>query len=203
MLKIGFDAKRLFNNYTGLGNYSRTLVSNLQINFPDNEYFLYSPSAKNNAQTENFYSDSFKIIKPNHFFKNYWRTFGVVNNIIADDLDIYHGLSHELPIGAQKSRTTNIVTIHDLLYLLYPDNFSAIDRKIYDFKFRHACKVADKIVAISNNTKKDIITYFGIEPEKISVIYQTCSDIYKRKISQETIDIVTKNINYQISIYCM
>ena len=43
-MKIGFDAKRYFNNKTGLGNYSRTLVSNLYTYYSNDEYFLYSPA---------------------------------------------------------------------------------------------------------------------------------------------------------------
>ncbi len=52
MYRLGFDAKRLFNNFTGLGNYSRTLLFNLGHYFPDNAYFLYTPKVKDNAETQ-------------------------------------------------------------------------------------------------------------------------------------------------------
>ena len=42
-MKIGFDAKRILYNRTGLGNYSRFVVNSLSTHFPDNEYKLYSP----------------------------------------------------------------------------------------------------------------------------------------------------------------
>lgn len=45
-MKIGFDAKRIYHNTTGLGNYSRDLVGMLSLYFPDNEYFLYNPKPK-------------------------------------------------------------------------------------------------------------------------------------------------------------
>jgi hypothetical protein len=53
-MKIAFDAKRLFNNHTGLGNYSRSLVRNLQLSYPTNEYHLFTPEKKHLESTENF-----------------------------------------------------------------------------------------------------------------------------------------------------
>lgn len=42
-MKIGFDAKRAYHNYTGLGNYSRDLIQNLLTYYPDFECHLYAP----------------------------------------------------------------------------------------------------------------------------------------------------------------
>jgi hypothetical protein len=53
-MKIGFDSKRLFCNFTGLGNYSRTLVRNLCHFYPENDYFLYSSSVKDTDETNEF-----------------------------------------------------------------------------------------------------------------------------------------------------
>ena len=53
-LVIAFDAKRLFNNFTGLGNYSRTLLKNLEHFYPQNEYHLFTPKITKNKETEFF-----------------------------------------------------------------------------------------------------------------------------------------------------
>ena len=45
-MKIGFDAKRLFNNTSGLGNYSRTLVGSLAVEYPGDTYVLFTPKRK-------------------------------------------------------------------------------------------------------------------------------------------------------------
>ena len=50
-MKIGFDAKRLYNNFTGLGNHSRTTIDILTAEFPDNEYWLYTPKVRLNGTT--------------------------------------------------------------------------------------------------------------------------------------------------------
>ena len=49
-MKIGFDAKRLFNNFTGLGNYSRFVVNALLDYAPGNEYLLYTPKRRNHPE---------------------------------------------------------------------------------------------------------------------------------------------------------
>ena len=54
MFRIGYDAKRLFNNFTGLGNYSRTLLRNLALYYPDDDYFLYTPKVVRTEQTQYF-----------------------------------------------------------------------------------------------------------------------------------------------------
>jgi glycosyltransferase involved in cell wall biosynthesis len=173
-MHIGYDAKRLFHNYTGLGNYSRTLLRSLATFYPEQAYFLYSPSSRVNSETQYFMSDpAFSVRTPRGPFKAWWRRIGVKRQLKRDRIALYHGLSHEIPFGLKQEGIKSIVTIHDLIFLRYPEQYRWADRQIYSFKFRHACRHADAIVAISESTKKDIIHYFGIPPEKIHVIYQS------------------------------
>ncbi|MBI9065701.1 MAG: glycosyltransferase family 4 protein [Salinivirgaceae bacterium] len=188
MLKIGFDAKRLFNNFTGLGNYSRSLVSGIKKYHPENELFLFTPKIQKKEDTKPFFENTYNIITPKSGSKNLWRTSKCIKDIKQNELDIYHGLSHELPIGIKNTKSKSLVTIHDLIYKTYPNDFSLIDRKIYDFKFRFACKHADKIIAVSNSTKQDLIKHYHLNPEKIAVCYQTCHDMFKVELNQDTLD---------------
>lgn len=178
-MKIGFDSKRLFNNYAGLGNYSRTTVRNLRIFYKEHEFHLYSPSVRRTTQTAFFLDQkSFHVHSSNSFFKSYWRTYSIRNQLKKDKIDLYHGLSHEIPVGLQKLKIKSVLTIHDLIFRIYPDLFNFLDTRIYDQKVRYSCKKSDKIIAISNNTKTDIINIYGIEPDNIEVIYQPCDAIY-------------------------
>lgn len=178
-MKIGFDAKRLFLNDTGLGNYSRTLVKNLHQFYPGNEYFLFTPSIRKTKDTAFFIDHpDFKIITPQNRFKIWWRTKGMVQDIIKENLDIFHGLSHELPIGLAGKGIKTIVTVHDLIFERYSQLFPLWDRWMYQLKYRNAAKVADKIIAISENTKNDIMEIWHVPEQKISVVYQSCSEGY-------------------------
>ncbi len=187
-MKIGFDAKRIFHNFTGLGNYSRNTVRLLSTYFPENQYMLYTPKpgkapfSHNESNTEILYPQPF-IHK---LFPSYWRVKLMVSQLRKDKPDVYFGLSNELPNGIERTGIKTIVTIHDLIFLRHPEFYSKIDRKIYEYKFRRACFVAHKIIAISRQTKNDIVNYFGIGPEKIDVVYQGCNTIFHNDAGQES-----------------
>ncbi|OFX51614.1 MAG: hypothetical protein A2066_06215 [Bacteroidetes bacterium GWB2_41_8] len=173
-MKIGFDAKRAFNNAAGLGNFSRNTISALSRQYPCDKFFLFNPGSKRPLFVA---PGNAAEIRPEHFWwkslNNAWRTFQITRLAKNLDLDIYHGLSHELPAGIEKTGIKSVVTIHDLIYIRYSEFFKRIDRNIYDRKFRHACRVADRIHAISAQTKRDLIQFFAVPAEKIEVVYQS------------------------------
>ena len=187
-MRIGFDAKRAFLNNTGLGNYSRDTIRLLAHFYADNKYFLYTPKEKENsclAFLKNRKNISIRTPQSliNKALKSYWRSKSIVRDLFTNKIDIYHGLSHELPLGIEKTNIKTVVTIHDLIFIRYPNLFRTIDRKIYYKKFKSACHRADKIIAVSQQTKQDIIDFFDIPEEKIEVVYQGCNLIFQDKIA--------------------
>lgn len=179
-IKIGFDAKRAYLNKTGLGNYSRGVIESLAEFFPENEYHLYTPKIGNGFGSKIF--DLLKSIRVHlpkpKAFKFLWRSKGIVQDLFRDKIQLYHGLSQELPIGIQKSGIKTVVTIHDLIYLKYPQYFGLINRKIYEWKARKACQTADVVIAVSERTKSDLVDEFQLDPQKIKVVYQSCDPIF-------------------------
>ncbi len=188
--RIGFDAKRLFNNFTGLGNYSRTLLRNLSEYHPDEAYFLYTPKVQQTPQTQFFLdSPTFNLRVPSKA-RLLWRSYGMKSDIVRDKLDLYHGLSHEIPVGFPVTGIPSVVTIHDLIFKHYPDQYKWFDRQVYDRKFRYACENSDLIIAISECTKQDIVAYYQIPEEKVRVIYQSCHEgfmVDKNPNTKETV----------------
>lgn len=174
-MKVAFDAKRIFNNTTGLGNYSRTLLDNLRRFHPELEYLLFTPSVNKKASDKN-YAQEFKTITTNTRFKNLWRSYGIRKDLEQEKIDIYHGLSNEIPFWLRKIQT--IVTIHDVIFKVLPNTYPKIDIWMYEEKTRYACRYANTIIAISEKTKSDLIKYYEVEPERIKVIYQACAPIY-------------------------
>ena len=173
-ITIGLDAKRIVRNGTGLGSYGRTLVRDLAA-IDGLNLRLYAPDAGRDdlrsQVTGTFcYPEGFQPLG-----KSYWRTRGIVSQLVRDGVQVYHGLSGELPIGLQKAGIRSVVTIHDLIFMRHPEWYSAADVKIYTQKFRHAIEEADRIVAISECTRRDICELGDTGPEKVELIYQSCS----------------------------
>ena len=196
-MKIGFDAKRAFHNNTGLGNYSRFVMEGLLKYFPKNEYFAYS-KPPNPRWGSLFDKNSLYLkIPPSGVGGLFWRTFFIKNDLKRDGIQIYHGLSNELPFGKMPSGIKMVVTIHDLIFERYPKLYPFFDNLIYKIKFRKACKNADAIVAVSEQTKRDIIDFYGINPAKIHVIYQDCDVAFQVKLNVEQVEKVKEQYQFK------
>lgn len=192
-MKIGFDGKRATQNFTGLGNYSRYIIEILCRYYPHNEYILYAPKKRSNKMLELLLSQfqcvniSFPVQSCWKRLSSIWRIWGISKQIQKDEIQIFHGLSNELPLNIRQAKgIKSVVTIHDLIFLLFPQYYPIIDRTIYAYKFRKACQNADKIIAISECTKRDIIRFFHIPEKKIEVIYQGCDSSFQKTASADT-----------------
>ncbi len=181
-MKIGFDGKRATHNFRGLGNYSRGVIEGLLAN-SSHELFLFTPAYKDPRAIHWIQScPSLNLVTPSSFIENtlpsFWRTFLLGHEINWKKIDIFHGLSHEIP-NLPKSRSfRTVVTIHDLIFLRYPEYFTFIDRNIYLKKIKYAVNNADLIIAICEQTKNDLINFLDVNPEKIVVHYQSVPKLF-------------------------
>lgn len=181
-MKIGYDAKRLFHNSSGLGNYSRDLVRVLSSYSKELDLLLFSKSSSPRAEKllEN-QNVQFVPLKKGSLSRQ--RLMGIQAQ--KEGCDLFHGLSGELPLRWGKAPIGKIVTIHDLIFLRLPKYYSFFDRKVHEWKFKKACASADRIIAISERTQNDLIELLKVDPKKISVVYQGCHASFKESKSEE------------------
>ena len=186
MINLAFDAKRFFKNATGLGNYSRTLIINLNKYYPHLfKLFLFAPIFSENSSSSPE-KHSFNIVRPRWYRYFFWRSFGVPKDCKKNLIDIYHGLSNELPVEFVKNPNIKwVVTIHDIAFLYYKMDYSFFDRFIHFQKIRYSCQKADVVIAVSEYTKIDICKKFNLPPEKIEVVYQTVNDSFKKTYTKD------------------
>ncbi len=190
---IGYDAKRIVRNATGLGNYSRTLLNDMVAGSEDNWHFrLYAPDAGREAlRSKVVTTPRLSFVYPQttfNFQKSLWRIGqGIIKDMKRDGVQLFHGLSGELPRGLKASGIKGVVTIHDLIFLRHPEYYHWIDAKLYAWKFRYTCQEADRIIAISERTKHDIMEYGHVPDDKITVIYQSCDPKFSQRMTEETL----------------
>lgn len=184
-MKIAYDAKRTFSSSSGLGNYSRDLVRILSKIYTENQYVLISKKTSEKGKS------ILELSNVSHFKTSE----GILSRqfkmgIDAQNLgaDIFHGLSGELPLKWNSKPIKKVVTIHDLIFERFPEYYTWLDRKIHFWKFKKAAVSADKIIAISEQTKRDIIQYLKVPESKIEVVYQGCHASFKEKRSEEFLD---------------
>lgn len=188
-MRIGFDAKRAYYNYSGLGNYSRYIISNICRFYPESECFLYTPGIPDNTL---FREPAGAVIrKPGEgigrYMGAYWRSFSLARKLDKDSIQVYHGLSNELPGGIQHHPTRSVITIHDLIFLEYPELYKPFDRYVYLKKVQFGARNANRIIAVSEQTKQDIIRYLKIDESRIRVVYQGCHRQFYSRVAEEVL----------------
>lgn len=198
-MNIGFDAKRAAQNRTGLGNYSRFVIRILSEKFAGNQYHLYTPKPHRMPYLQEIptLKHLFLHFPPQGIWsriRSLWRVWGITKDIQKDGIQIFHGLSNELPlnIGTPEKRKMKaggkgckyIVTVHDLIFIHTPQYYHWIDRQIYNFKFRRACRCADRVIAVSEYTKQEIMHYYHTPESKIDVVYQGCDPVFSQEIEE-------------------
>jgi len=182
-MKIGFDAKRFFFNHSGLGNYSRMLIESLFKYFPENEYVLYSdrldaldhahPEAlrilKLYADNRSDGSDLYTLVMVDA--PKWWRTWGMGQRAALDGVEVFHGLSNELPWDLPTS-VASVCTIHDVIFKEFPSYYPWIDRLIYDFKTKKATQNASRLIMTSQATQLQVEKYYPNAKGCSVVVYQ-------------------------------
>ena len=185
---IGYDAKRIVRNGTGLGSYGRTLVNDLAPIMPDVTLRLYAPDAgRDDLRCQVQSRENVRFCYPRHLRfrlqRDWWRMKGVVKDLRRDGVELYHGLSGELPEGLSAAGIPGVVTVHDLIFLRHPEFYPALDAFFYKLKFRKMLREATRIIAISACTKRDILYYGDFPEDRIDLVYQSCSTRFSQPVS--------------------
>ncbi|MEN9448057.1 MAG: hypothetical protein RJA25_1347 [Bacteroidota bacterium] len=178
---IGFDGKRLYDNKTGLGNYSRTLLHRLLTFYPNEEYkiFVHQKYFENTPFKYPYFINN--TIVSDAFSADLWRFKSMEIDITQYGVEIYHGLSNEIP--ELPNAVKKVVTIHDVIFHKLPKTFPFIDRQMYAYKTKKACHIADAIVVVSEQSKHDLIELTKTPEEKIHVVYPTWNKEYEHECS--------------------
>ena len=171
-MHIGFDSKRFFFNHSGLGNYSRHTVELLVRHAPENTYTLFTPKPGGFPAPEGV--EVCRPSAPASWFPSLWRSYGMHRDIRRRHIDIFHGLSNELPADIRRAHVKSVVTLHDLIFLQHPELYKPVDVKLYTAKYRRSCREADCIIAVSRATAEALTAYWQIPEERIRVVYQGC-----------------------------
>lgn len=129
-LIIGLDAKRIVRNGTGLGSYGRTLVNDLAER--PLQLRLYAPDAgRDDLRQQVMDHDNVQLCLPKRPLplvgKALWRSRGMVADLQRDGVQLFHGLSGELPIGIRRRGIPTVVTIHDLIFMRHPEFYHWAD----------------------------------------------------------------------------
>lgn len=139
---------------------------------PDIQFYTRYPEIGNSI-TENAVS----LITPSNF-QIFWRIRGMGKATAKANVQVFHGLSNELPIDLPKT-IKSVVTIHDVLFREFPKQYSWLDRQTYHQKTKYALRKSDTVIATSQATKDAILKHYSnISANKIEVVYQSIQPVF-------------------------
>lgn len=189
--RIGFDALRALRNPTGLGNYSRGVLRGLRAVDPTLELQLFAPAPARPAYATLPEELGARLHLPpavwqRHGFRAMWRTFRLGRAAQRVGLDLFHGLSHEIPRDLPRTQIPSVVTFLDLIYHRHPEYFPPFDRRSYEWRYHWSAKHATAIIAISGQTRDDLVACYGIPEARIRVIPPSCDPRFAQLCSVES-----------------
>lgn len=173
-MKIAIDTQTMLGKKSGFGFYVKNLVENLKKIDTQNEYFFIDSGKEKDLRT---------------YERIWWDQVGFVNKAKKSKPDIIHKTCFSVP---KFGNFKKIATIHDIIPLIYPENFSRSSRFYFTKLMPWSYKFANYYITISESAKKDLVEKLGLDSNKIKVIYEAAGDEFKVETNLNKIEQVKK-----------
>jgi alpha-1,3-rhamnosyl/mannosyltransferase len=177
---IGIDARKLKD--FGIGSYIRNLLEAISRR-PEAERYrfrIYARRADRDSMPQ--LAANFEIVDEDSPGYSFAELTGFAFRLFRDRLDLFHATHYVLP----PLRSRAVVTIHDIIHLLYPQFLPNRAALFYArVMIRRALSRADRIITVSYNSKRDLVDYFGITPSRVEVIYNGVSPRFRPDLPEE------------------
>lgn len=197
-MRIGINASFARKPNTGIGQVTLNFLKKLSelkvqsSKFKDLEFVLYLEEDIDLKLPDNFTKNIFLPFwkRDDLIRKIWWEKYSLPKKAKKDGCDMFFSLYQSTTI--MPNEIAHIMLVHDIIPKLFPEYLNNSRKKTYWKMTEKAIRKADKIMAISSRTEKDLIQHLGITPEKISVNYIDCDEIYKNEVYKDKSDKVSK-----------
>jgi len=172
-MRVGIEGRTLQGKRFGVARYLVNLLGNLIQIDHDNEYLVYlsseiEPLGFNRSNLD------FRIIRMRPSIL--WRHLRLPLAMRGDGIDLHFSPSYMVPLIES---CPSIVVVHDLTFKVHPEWFSADRRFLFDDIFWRQVKHADRIITVSEHSKKDIVEYLGVDPQRVVVIQEAADERFR------------------------
>ncbi len=179
MLRIGFDAQATQGRGSGLGVFTRNLLSHLEKEVPAPlELKVYSRALRGERDL-------------NTLERLWWANAVLPGLARRDQIDLLHIPAFAPPL---RKPCPMVVTVHDIAGLLFPNQIGRLSAFYWGRWLAWAIKQADRIIADSEHTRRDLLEHLKLEAEKIRVVYPSGHETFSSGIAMEKIREVKERI---------
>ncbi|MGH9379869.1 MAG: glycosyltransferase family 4 protein [Thermoanaerobaculia bacterium] len=178
---IGIDARKAHD--FGIGTYVRNLVDFIGRLDGENNYILFTGRDASGSFAE--LPENFRLVEESAPVYSGRELFALAWRLWRRRVDLYHATHYVLPAFVPGKA---VVTIHDIIHLLYPQFLPSALAYLYAQRMiRRSLTRGDAIIAVSSSTKTDLMEYFDVGGDKIQVVYQGVSDVFRQSLGEERI----------------
>jgi glycosyltransferase involved in cell wall biosynthesis len=184
-LKVAVDLRRIGN--PGIGRYMKCLVEALIAEAPQFEYCLIVPPAHQDVISSNGHSR--KVVSQLKYYSIREQIL-LPALLRREKVDLFHSPHFLMPLWRTCPR---VVTIHDVIHLVYPQDLPSLGGRLYARGMVHAAvRLSDHIITVSEFSKQDILRHCNIDASNVHVIYSGIDERLRRVENPDEIDLVRR-----------
>jgi len=190
-MRVAIDTRWIFKELSGIGVYTKEIIKNIIELDKENTYILLFSDSEIQASIEKELkldqADNFKSIMVDFGVFSIQNQLKLNKLLVSHGVNLYHSPNYMVPLLPRLGRSSKIkyvVTIHDIIPLLFRDHApkSKKSRMFPVFKaiMNRIARQADVILTVSNASKTDIEKYFKIpENTKVHALHNACSEMFQ------------------------
>jgi glycosyltransferase involved in cell wall biosynthesis len=181
-VRVAIDIRKLHD--FGIGTYIRNLLRHLARLDRESEYVLFCRPEDHLFAAE--LGANFRSVPDRSAPYSMREQLSLPLAAAREHVDVYHAPHYVLPI---LTRGRRVVTIHDCIHLMFPQYLPYRFAKTYARAMLYsATRRADRILTVSESSKRDILRFFSVKPEKISVIYNAIDEHFRVSPTDEAVE---------------
>ena len=195
-MRIGINGRFLVAKRTGVQRAAYNLVKTLVEIDRDNDYFIFTGNEQVGAAEWNYPNVTVigDHLIPSESIKNHvWEQVWLPRLAKQHSIDILHSPANIAPLFY---RGKSIINIHDLCFVVNPQWYSFAFRTLYNIVIPQLARRATKVITNSNNSKNDLLQYFKLAAEKVSLVYWAVDDVFSLPASEQGSLDATKDQDY-------
>lgn len=188
-MRVGLDVRTITPVRSGVGNYVLHLFRGLRNVAPEQDFFLVGQRSNldviGGGIPDRVLHET-KISHENHPLGDLWEHYWLPRVLHQNQVDVFHGPATLLPLA--RDGYAAVVTIHDLVAFLHPQTIPRKYATYMRWLIRKVVARADRIISVSEHTKSDLVDVLGVNPDKISVVYEAAHESFRPCNDQKLLD---------------
>lgn len=176
-MRIALDATAMPKRLAGAGYYSAELMSHIPQFDSSNEYIAWVGNGADELDQPSGTNWTTKHLNRSPLVRLLWQQLVFPRLLRSNRVDLLHSLHYSVPLY---SSTPYVVTFHDMTFFLFPELHQRYRRLYFNMMMRGSARGARKIIAVSENTRQDIIRIFDVAPERVVTIHSGISSDFRK-----------------------